>query len=246
MTWGGNRGYRPPSWGTPKARQEIGVLVGLALISIVLWGSPLGRYALYPFSILATWFHEMGHGLAAMAFGYSFDRLVIFPNASGYALYFAEQQPGRVSQAIIAACGLLGPTAAGCLLIIASRTRKATKSALVFLGIALVTSTVIWVRSMTGWLILPALGIACFALVRFAAERHRRFAVQFLGVQGCISIYTDLGYLFSEGGVLGGQAQLSDTKQIEQALILPYWFWGGAITALIVMMIWQALKYAHR
>ena len=36
MTSGGNRGYRPPSWGTPKARQEIGVLVGLALISIIL------------------------------------------------------------------------------------------------------------------------------------------------------------------------------------------------------------------
>jgi len=227
-------------------RREITLLVLLGVISILLWHSPYGGYLLYPFSILATWFHEMGHGLAAMAFGHEFERLVIFPNGSGYALHLAEGEPSRISQAMIAAAGLLGPTVAGCLLILASRTRRATKAALVLLGTALLGSTLIWVRSTTGWMVLPLLGGASLLLAFYAKETHRRFAVQFLGVQGCISIYRDFGYLFSRSGYMEGRLQLSDTEHIAQAFFLPYWVWGTLITTVIMAMVFYALKIAHQ
>lgn len=238
--------YRPPSYGSQAGNREITLLVLLGVISILLWRSPYGEFIMYPFSILATWFHEMGHGLAAMAFGNDFERLVIFPNGSGYALHIGESEPGRFEQAIIAATGLLGPTIAGCLLILASRTHKKTKGALIALGVALVGSTLIWVRSTTGWAVLPALGLVCLGLAFYGREQYRRFAVQFLGVQGCISIYRDFGYLFTEGGMMEGRMQRSDTGHIEQALVLPYWFWGGLISALILVMVFYALKIAHR
>ncbi|MBX7531336.1 M50 family metallopeptidase [Qipengyuania sp. 1XM1-15A] len=237
---------RPASPSRQADNREITLLVLLGVISILLWHSPYGGYVLYPFSILATWFHEMGHGLAAIAFGHDFERLVIFPNGSGYALHVSEGQPSRVSRAVIAGAGLLGPTIAGCTLILASRTHRATKTALILLGIALVGSTLIWVRSTTGWAVLPALGAASLAIAYYGREAHRRFAVQFLGVQGCISIYSDFGYLFSEGGYMDGQMQVSDTGHIEQALLLPYWFWGGLITAIILAMVFYSLKIAHR
>ncbi|WP_345719845.1 M50 family metallopeptidase [Qipengyuania sphaerica] len=222
------------------------LLVVLGFISILLWGSPWGGYLLYPFSILATWFHEMGHGLAAMAFGNDFERLVIFPDGSGYAMHFSEAEPSRFSQAMIAASGLLGPTFAGCMLILAARTHKATQIALALLGVALLGSTLIWVRSMTGWLVLPALGAISLGLAFYGREKYRRFAVQFLGVQGCISIYRDFGYLFSEGGVMEGRMQRSDTGYIADALFLPYWFWGAVITAMMGAMVIWSLKRAHR
>lgn len=237
---------RPPSYSSQAGRQEITLLIVLGFVSILLWHSPYGGYLLYPFSILATWFHEMGHGLAAMAFGHEFERLVIFPNGSGYALHLAEGDPSRISQAMIAAAGLLGPTVAGCLLILASRTHRATKAALVLLGAALLGSTLIWVRSTTGWMILPLLGGASLLLAFYGKEAHRRFAVQFLGVQGCISIYRDFGYLFSRGGYMEGRLQLSDTEHIAQALFLPYWVWGTLITAVIMAMVFYALKIAHQ
>ena len=237
---------RPSHEAREEDNREIVLLVLLGFISILLWHSPYGGYLLYPFSILATWFHEMGHGLAAMAFGNDFERLVIFPDGSGYALHIGESDPGRISQAVIAAAGLLGPTVAGCLLILASRTHRMTKWALIVLGAALIGSTLIWVRSTTGWLVLPAIGAICLGLAFFGREKYRRFAVQFLGVQGCISIYRDFGYLFTEGGMMEGRVQVSDTGHIEQALLLPYWFWGGLITALIVVMVFYALKFAHR
>ena len=237
---------RPPSYSSQAGRQEITLLIVLGFVSILLWHSPYGGYLLYPFSILATWFHEMGHGLAAMAFGHEFERLVIFPNGSGYALHLAEGDPSRISQAMIAAAGLLGPTVAGCLLILASRTRRATKAALILLGAALLGSTVIWVRSTTGWMVLPLLGGASLLLAFYGKEAHRRFAVQFLGVQGCISIYRDFGYLFSRGGYMEGRLQMSDTEHIAQALFLPYWVWGTLITAVIMAMVFYALKIAHQ
>ncbi|MBY6217480.1 M50 family metallopeptidase [Qipengyuania aquimaris] len=240
-----NNGYRPPSYRSEAGRREITLLVVMGACSILLWGSPYGGYLLYPFSILATWFHEMGHGLAALAFGYDFERLVIFQNGSGYALYTTMDSPSRLSQAMIAGAGLIGPTLAGCLLILASARRAATRSALVILGLVLIGSTLIWVRSMTGWIVLPLLGVASLAIAFKGREQWRRFAVQFLGVQGCISIYRDFGYLFSEGFVRGGQAQLSDTGVISQALFLPYWFWGGLITAMICAMVFWSLRRAH-
>ena len=237
---------RPANYKREADNREIVLLVLLGFISILLWRSPYGAYIMYPFSILATWFHEMGHGLAAMAFGNDFERLVIFPDGSGYALHIGDSEPGRVSMAVIAAAGLLGPTVAGCLLILASRTPKMTKGALIALGAALIGSTLIWVRSTTGWMVLPALGAICLGLAFYGREQYRRFAVQFLGVQGCISIYRDFGYLFTEGGMMEGRMQVSDTGHIEQALVLPYWFWGGLITALIIAMVFYALKIAHR
>ena len=234
-------------WGRRKsAREEITTLVVIAVVTIILWHSPFGGYLLYPFTILSTWFHEMGHGLAAMLFGNRFERLVIFANGSGYALHLSQDPPSRIAIAAISAAGLLGPTLAGCMLILSSRTARNTKTALVVLGLILLVSTLIWVRSAVGWLVLPIIGAACLLLAFRGRTETRRFAVQFLGVQGCISIYRDFGYLFSRGGVLGGVPQLSDTAQIEQALVLPYWFWGGLITAAIVAMVWWSLKRAHR
>ncbi|WP_279349963.1 M50 family metallopeptidase [Erythrobacter litoralis] len=242
-----SRWNKGSGWGGGKsARKEITTLIVIAVVTIILWHSPYGGYLLYPFTILSTWFHEMGHGLATMLFGHRFERLVIFPNGSGYALHLSPDPLSRISIAAISAAGLLGPTIAGCLLILSSRTARNTKLALYVLAGALLLSTVVWVRSMVGWLVLPFVGLACLLLAFRGRMGTQRFAVQFLGVQGCISIYRDFGYLFSPGGVLGGVPQLSDTAQIEQALLLPYWFWGGVITVLIAGMVWWALKRAHR
>ena len=56
-------------------KHRIALLSGIAVVSIILWQTIIGGYILYPFTILATWFHEMGHGIAAMLTGSRFERL---------------------------------------------------------------------------------------------------------------------------------------------------------------------------
>ena len=54
------------------------ILIVLTVITFVVWQIPLvGRFILYPFTILGTWFHEMGHGVTAMLMGGSFEQLEI-------------------------------------------------------------------------------------------------------------------------------------------------------------------------
>ncbi|HWT13961.1 MAG TPA: M50 family metallopeptidase [Allosphingosinicella sp.] len=227
-------------------RRSALLLLGIALASIALWQTALGSLLLYPFTILATWFHEMGHGLAAMLAGRGFERLLIFADGSGVALSLRPADGYGATDALVAASGPLGPAIAGAALIVASRSPAATRGALAVLGAALVVSTLIWVRSLTGWLVLPALGMAIAVLALRGSEPWRRFAVQLIGVQAAISAWQQFGYLFSPGGNVGGEPHRSDTGAIADVLLLPYWFWGAAISGAILALLWWSFSLAFR
>lgn len=228
----------------PGKKREQTYILAFAALTIAAWQTQIGTMALMPFTLLSTWWHEMAHGLTAAMLGADFQRLVIFANGSGYA-----ESSGNlfaIGQALVSAAGLLGPSIAGSLMIVASRSRRATRFALFGLGVALLVTTLIWVRSLVGWIVLPLFAVAVLAIAMRGSEKWQRIAVEFLGVQGAVSVYQDFDYLFSPGGVVGGHAALSDTGRIADALFLPYWFWGGAITVAIVAMVWKALQIASR
>jgi hypothetical protein len=227
-------------------RQRLAVLAAIAIASIMLWQTALGSLILYPFTILATWFHEMGHGIAAMLTGRGFERLLIFADGSGLALSRGPADGYGVTDALIAASGPLGPAIAGAVLIVCSRSPKATRIALAVLGVALLLSTLIWVRSLTGWLILPALGLAILALAMRESLPLRRFVIQFLGVEAAISAWQQFDYLFSPGGNVGGELHPSDTGAIADVLFLPHWFWGATISAAILALLWWSFRLAFR
>ena len=134
----------------------------------------------------------------------------------------------------------------GALLIIASRSRRATRIALAALAGALLLSTLIWVRSIVGWLVLPGIALAVLAVLLRGSLKLQDFTIQLLGVQACISAWHDTGYLFSDGGLVAGQSQRSDTAAIADSLLLPYWFWGGAISLAIVALLAASLRFALR
>ena len=227
-------------------RERVALLAGIALASIILWQTALGSLLLYPFTILATWFHEMGHGIAAMLTGRGFERLLIFADGSGVAESLRPSDGYRLTDALVAASGPLGPAIAGALLIVASRSPTATRYALAALGAALVVSTLIWVRSPTGWLVLPALGIAIVLLALRGSLPWRRFFIQLIGVQAAISAWQQFDYLFSPGGTVGGELQRSDTGAIADVLLLPYWVWGAIISAAILALLWWSFRLAFR
>ena len=227
-------------------RQRVALLLGIAFASILLWQTALGSLLLFPFTILATWFHEMGHGIAAMLTGRGFERLLIFADGSGVAQLLRPADGYRLTDALVAASGPLGPAIAGALLIVSSRSPTATRNALAVLGAALVLSTMIWVRSLAGWLVLPALGMAIVLLALRGSEPWRRFAIQLLGVQAAISAWQQFGYLFSPGGTVGGELHRSDTGAIADVLLLPYWFWGAIISATILALLWWSFRLAFR
>lgn len=225
--------------------QRAGLLVVIGLVSLFLWQTAIGSILLYPFTILTTWFHEMGHGLAALLIGAEFEHLLIYADGSGQAQLRIPDQ-SRLAPALVAAGGPLGPPLAGAGFILASRTARASRAAHAILGAGLIISCLVWVRSGIGLVVLMPMGVALLALAWKGPREWSRLAIQVLGIQAAISTWQHLGYLFSQGGVVGGLAHRSDTQAIADALLLPYWFWGGAISLAIALLLWWSLKRALR
>lgn len=230
---------------TPGSQGEaIGRLVVAGLVVTMLPALPFGTYLIYPFAILTTWFHEMGHGLTAMLMGQHFEQLVIFPNGSGVAASAVNSDSSRFTHAAIAAGGPLAPSAVGALLIVASAHPRAWRPVLWLSAAAIMASVAIWVRSPTGWWTLPLVAAILAAVAWRGSAGFARFALQFLGVLGAMSMLRDFNYLFTREATIGGRLILSDTGQIEAALGLPHWFWAGLILLISGTMIGAALKYA--
>jgi hypothetical protein len=218
-------------------------LITAAIVTTLLWQIPGGNYILYPFTILATWFHEMGHGLAAILLGGQFQQLQIFPNGSGVAFHSGALFLGPIGQAIVAAAGPMGPPIAGAILILASRKFKTASLSLKILGGFLILSTLIWVRSLFGLVAIPLIGLIILGIAFKAPRWLQGFAIQFLGVQACVSTYLQLNYLFSASA---GPGLHSDSAQIQQQLFLPYWFWGGLMAIASFVILVQSLRIAYR
>jgi hypothetical protein len=232
--------------GEQSRQQRIALLVILAFGSVMLWQTYYGSLLLYPFTILATWFHEMGHALAAVASGSQFDRLLIFADGSGVAITLRPIGGSRLVDAFIAAGGPLGAPLAGAGLILASRRVSTTRNALAVLGIVLIASSLVWVRSFVGLTVLPLIGVTVLLIAWRSSAEAQQFTIQLIGVQACISIWRQTGYLFSQGGVVGGLTQRSDTQAIADLLGLSYWFWGLVISALIAALLWWSFRRALR
>ncbi|MBX3043570.1 MAG: M50 family metallopeptidase [Candidatus Kapabacteria bacterium] len=221
-------------------------LFGFGLVTIILWNIPGLSLVLYPFTLLGTWFHEMAHGIAAILMGGSFQKLVIFPDGSGYAQFaYTSLFLGGIGKSIVAAAGPVGPTIAGSLFIIASINKKSTEWALYIFSFLLILSSLIWVRPLISWGFLIVLFFAVSAtLVSVKASINAKImTLQFLAVQAFISVYQSIGYLYSTGASVDGSPNMSDTQVIADNLFLPYWFWATLLLAFNVWMIYVSLKY---
>ncbi|MFP4529489.1 MAG: M50 family metallopeptidase [Candidatus Kapaibacterium sp.] len=225
--------------------RTVGLLI-IAIMTVGLWQVPGGTLALYPFTILGTWFHEMAHGVASIIMGGTFIKLELYPNGSGLAYHSGTLWLGNIGRAIIAAAGPLGPTFAGSLLIISSKSEKTSRIALTALGIIMAASVLIWVRTTFGAVAILILAAIILYIAFKGGDKLQRWSVQILGVQAIVSLYLSLNYLFSPGGNIEETHYLSDTAVISQYLFLPYWFWGLSILAFSIYVIYKSIAWAEQ
>lgn len=205
-------------------------LLAAAVLTVVGWQFEYGRYALYPLTLLATYAHEMGHGLTALIMGADFERLLMYPDGSGLAYWKGDL--GRIARGLVAAGGLIGPSVAGVIVLALSRRVERARWVLYGLGTIMLMTVLFFARGWFAPLFLGLVAVGVLAVARAFPERGAPFLLQLIGVQLCLAVFRDVGYMFSEGGIIDGVAQRSDSAAIAEALLLPYWFWGG-LTAVV-------------
>ncbi len=222
-------------------RTELIFLVGIALITVILWQNPSGKKILYPLTLLSTWYHEMAHGLMAVLLGANFNKLEIFANGNGLARYSYRGSLflGPIGNVLVSAAGPMGPPIIGAGFILASRSWQTSQQLLIILGSFMLVSVLIWVRTGIGILLISLLGLIILGIGLEASPEIKVFAIQFLGVQACISTFRDFDYVFR---YYNGY---SDTAKIAKVLILPHWFWGILITVASLFLLIQSLRIAY-
>lgn len=229
----------------PFNKYSIYWLASFGAITAIVWNIPFGSLILYPFTILGTWFHEMAHGLAALVLGGNFHHLQINPDGSGVAYFSGDLFLGGIGMAMVAFAGPIGPTLAGTLFIMASANRKATRLIVTALGLFMIASAIIWVRSPFGVIFVIAFGLLLTFVGIKSGEKLKQILLQFLGVQAIVSVYQSIGYLFSSGAEIGGNSMKSDTGFIEHYLFLPYWFWAVLILAISLYLFYLSMKFIY-
>jgi hypothetical protein len=216
-------------------------------VSLLVAYAPYGRVVGYPLAIFASLVHEMGHGLAALLVGGSFDSFELWSDGSGMA--HASGYSGRLAQAIVSAGGLCGPACAAALCFLLARGPRRARAALLASGAALLLADVLLVRTLFGLVFVGLLALLLLAVGRFGSGEHAQLALGFLAVQLGMSVFADSGYLFTPVAHTGAGLTPSDVANMSSALLLPYWFWGAACGAFSLAVLaggaWLFLRPAR-
>ena len=222
---------------TEKDRFELRTLAIALLASLVLWNLPFGTVLLYPFKLLATWLHELSHGLAMVVSGAGFDHVRIYRDTSGLA--YAQSSVGPFGSAIIAAAGYMGTPLWGALLLVITPDAAGARRAMLLLAALLLGTALTVVGDSFGAWATAAIG-ATIALAALALPgRWRVLVAHFVAAQACVNALLDIRVLLRPSQVVDGQvAGASDAHNMAAATFGTTATWA-VWTWAIIWLLWS-------
>jgi hypothetical protein len=232
-------------------RREPRTLAVALLGSLLLWNLPFGGVLLYPFKLLATWMHELSHGIMMLATGAGFDHILIYRDTSGLA--YGRTPVGMLATAFIAAAGYMGTPVWGAVLLVATRDARTARRALLVLAVLLVATAMFVVAPTAseggfGPWATGLIGAAVFACALLLPARVRLFGAHFLAAQACCNALLDIRVLMRPSQVVGGQiAGGSDASNMALATFgttqaWAVWTWAIVWLAWSLVVLFVALK----
>lgn len=200
-------------------------VLGACGITLVLYVIPFLRPLAYPFLLLSTLVHEMGHGVAAMFVGGQFDSFKMWLDGSGVASISGNF--GSLSRAFVAAAGLLGPSIVAGLFFQNIRSYARARIMLATFAIVLLLSVMLVVRNAFGIFFVAGIAGICLYCSLGGGRKYAQITLAFFATQLALSVFSRSDYLFTDVAITSAGVMPSDVAQIASALFLPYWFWGG-------------------
>jgi hypothetical protein len=209
-------------------------LLAAVAVTVALYVAPGGDVLARPLVWVATLAHELGHGAAAAAVGGDVVSVEVFADGSGVAR--SVRPPGRLRTAAVAAGGLVGPAFAAAALFALARRRRTARLAAGATGVALLGALPFALRGTLAVVLGVVLGVGLVALALRAPAAATQVAVVFFAVQLALSVFSDGDYLFTATAHTGAGVGPSDSAQIAEALIGPFWLWG-AVCGLVSVAV---------
>lgn len=193
--------------------KTVASLVGLAVLIIALWDTPL----VYPLKILVVFFHEMSHGLMAVLTGGEIVQIQVVAQEGGLCLTRGG------SRVLTLTAGYLGSLVwGGTILLLAARTRL-DRILSVLLGITLVLITAVYVRPFIefGFLFGLIAGLALILMGLRLPESINDYVLRLVGLISCLYAVLDI-----KSDVIDRPHLQSDAAMLAEVTGLPTQFWG--------------------
>ena len=237
----------------PVDRREVRTLAIALLVSLLLWNLPHGGFVLYPFKLLATWLHEMSHGIVMAVTGNGFEYILVFRDTSGLA--FASTKMGGWSLPLIAAAGYMGTPLWGALMLRLTPTASRSRIVLAVLGGLMVITSFTFVAIDDGgdafgpWAI-GLMGAALLAVAFLVPARMLRMLAHFVAAQACINALLDIRVLLRPSQVVGGMGSMSSDATAMAGSTFgttadwAVWTWAGIWLAWSLAVLYVALRFS--
>jgi len=230
-------------------RLELRTVAVALLASLLLWNLPFGGVLLYPFKLLATWLHEMSHGLLMLVTGNGLDRVVLYRDTSGLA--HAKDQAGPTALAFIAAAGYMGTSLWGALLLVVTPTARSARIAMLVLAGLLALSAMLVVATPPddafGLWAVGGMAAVVAACAVFLPGRWRIAVAHFIAAQSCVNALLDIRVLFRPSQIVNGLPTESDAHGMARATFgttdqWALWLWASIWLVWSLVVLYVALR----
>jgi hypothetical protein len=231
--------------------RDLRTLAIALLASLLLWGLPFGGLLFYPFKLLATWLHELSHGIAMLVTGTGFDHMVIYRDTSGLA--YPRSSPGPIAATIIAGAGYMGTPVWGAVLLVATPDARTARRALLVLAVLLVATGMFVVAPTSsgdsfGPYAMVAMGLVLAGCALALPARWRVLVTHFIAAQACVNALLDIRVLLRPSQVVDGlTAPISDAHNMARLTFgttatWAVWSWAIAWLLWSLAVLFVALR----
>ncbi len=192
-----------------------------------------------PFRMLATWAHELGHGLGAIISGGRFEKMILTPQFSGLTHAFTGS---KWQQIIVLFGGLLGPAIAGAVMLILVRRLGQSRLALFLLAGALLATLVFWAGDNFTRVIVFGFGLIITLIAVKAWPLIRSLSAHIIALAFCLNAVGDFNYFFMSTANVGVYSGKSDTSALAEIIGGPHLFWALVPSVLSILILYGAFK----
>ncbi len=232
----------------PNTRNTFFIILAAAVTAIVLPLIPIVNLLDYPFRLLLTIVHELGHGVAALITGGGFRNFVISPDGSGVA-YTAGGW-----RLVIIPAGYLGVAIFSAVLFRLGGNLQASRRALGIIGVAMIALSLIFgrpgafniqaiVSSVLGMVFGVIFGALFLKIALQANANIITFFIHFIAVKAGLTAFSDI---FIVIGLAGQPGVRTDAQSLAELTHIPAIIWGGVwvifAAAVIGAAVWQRGK----
>ncbi|KPZ72468.1 MULTISPECIES: M50 family metallopeptidase [unclassified Shewanella] len=182
-----------------------------------------------PFKWFESYFHEISHGLAAIASGGIVTQIQLFPNGAGLCFTQGGFAP------FITFSGYFGAALWGYIIFLLATWRAGIKFTLGILGTTVLASLIFWARDLLTIFILISLAVVFLMPLKFNNFAWLNSLLRTLGLMIVLNAMASPTILF-------GLSTQGDAAKLSQLTWLPAWLWVIIWLVFSCTMLWMCWR----